>query len=55
MWEKILLALGFLTLVGYIFYRIFLIILIKNNILENKEGYKVDKHNLYALNVKEED
>lgn len=50
MWEKILLALGFLTLVGYIFYRIFLIILIKNNIIENNKGFELNKHNGYACN-----
>lgn len=50
MWDKILLAIGFMAVIGYIFYRIFLIILIKNRIIENKECCNAYKHKDYAFN-----
>lgn len=55
MWEKVALSIGFMFVIGYVYYRLFLLILIKDMLIENCECCNIDKHNCYAQHVKEED
>lgn len=52
MWDKILVSIVFICIVGYVYYRLFLIIIIKNNILDNGKRCDIDKCNCYASSMR---
>lgn len=50
MWEKVTLTVIFMCVVGYIYYHLFLLIIIKDRLIENCDCCNIDKHNDYTCN-----